>query len=193
MRRCQYRDGSNLAARQRLHRDYAQTGGPWWRFVFRQLRIPERSRILEVGCGPGWLWRENRGLIPSGWRITLTDLSPGMLEEAARELLALGPQVAFRAADAEALPFGRGSFDVVVANHMLYHVSDRSTALAEFRRVLAPGGLLPAATNGPGHLRQLRELEHLVRPSVVAAISSEFDLVNGPVQLRPSTEMAAGG
>ncbi|HUY55649.1 MAG TPA: class I SAM-dependent methyltransferase [Candidatus Nanopelagicaceae bacterium] len=181
----QYRDGSNLAARQRLHREYAQTGVPWWRFVFRQLRLPERSRILEVGCGPGWLWRENRELIPSGWRMTLTDLSPGMLEEAARELLALGPQVTFQAADAVALPFNPGSFDAVVANHMLYHVPDRCAALAEFRRVLTPGGLLLAATNGPGHLSQLRELEHLVCSTATTAISSEFDLVNGPVQLRP--------
>ena len=185
MRRSQYRDGGKLAARQRLHRDYAQTALPWQRFVFQQLRLPAHSRILEVGCGPGALWGENLQLIPGGWRITLTDLSPGMLEEAERALSAISPQLTMQVADARELPFGAASFDAVIANHMLYHVPDRPAAVAEFHRVLAPGGLLLAATNGPGHLREMRELARLVHPADTGLAESEFDLATGPPQLQP--------
>lgn len=181
----QYRDGANLAARQRLYRAYQRTPVPWFGFVFQQLRLAPGSRILEVGGGRGSLWAENLSLIPGDWRITLTDLSPGMIREAAGALSALGSQLAVEVADAAALPYSDGSFDAVVANHMLYHVPDRAAAIAEFGRVLAPGGRLLAATNGAGHLRELRELERLIRPGSVIAPDSEFDLVNGPAQLQP--------
>jgi SAM-dependent methyltransferase len=53
------------------------------------------------------------------------------------------------------LPFADASFDVVVAMWMLYHVPDLHAALAQVRRVLRPGGLFVAATNGDGHLADL--------------------------------------
>jgi hypothetical protein len=42
--------------------------------VFDQLTgLPQQSRILELGCGPSWLWRHNGDRIPAGWRVVLTD------------------------------------------------------------------------------------------------------------------------
>src|ERR1700683_2753522 len=61
-------------------------------------------------------------------------------------------------ADITALPFRDGTFDVVLAAHMLYHVPDRPAAVRELRRVLAPGGVCIAVTNGARHLRSLRGL-----------------------------------
>jgi len=52
-------------------------------WVFDQFNLAAKSRILEVGCGPGLLWLQNVARIPEGWDITLSDFSPGMLDEAA--------------------------------------------------------------------------------------------------------------
>ena len=60
--------------------------------------------------------------------------------------------------DAQDLPFSDAAFDVVVANHMLYHVPEPTRAVAEFSRVLRPDGVLLAATNGPRHLDVLADL-----------------------------------
>ncbi|EQD42015.1 transcriptional regulator, partial [mine drainage metagenome] len=125
LRSCQYRDGANLAARQRLHRDHGQTTAPWPSFVSQQLRLPAQSRILEAVCGPGALCKENRELIPNGWWMNLSDLSPGMLAEAEFALLGISSQLTMRLADASRLPFPPASFDAPIANHMLYHVPNR--------------------------------------------------------------------
>ena len=57
-------------------------------------------------------------------------------------------------ADVQQLPFGDAQFDVVAAMWMLYHVPDLDRALAEIRRVLRPGGLFVAVTNGDGPPRR---------------------------------------
>jgi ubiquinone/menaquinone biosynthesis C-methylase UbiE len=111
--------------------------------------------VLEVGCGDGMIWRENRDDIPQGWRLTLTDFSAGMVE-AARA--ALGDRAEYVVADVQELPFADSTFDAVIANHMLFHVEDRPKALGEIARVLRSGGVLCATTLGPDHLRVLREL-----------------------------------
>src|SRR5579859_2254301 len=143
----QYHDATNLRARQQI---YPTVNGrnPWHRWVFEQLVIPAGGRLLELGCGPGALWVENDERLPADWSVTLTDRSPGMVTEAQRSLEHTGHPFAFAVADAEAIPFPDGSFDAVVANHMLYHVPDKPRAFVETRRVLRPGGRLYAATNG---------------------------------------------
>ncbi len=143
----QYRDDSNLRARMELHRRFSTSPVPWHRWVFDRLELADDARVLEVGCGPAELWRQNRERISDGWRITLVDLSPGMLE-AARESLG----------DVQDLPFANESSDAVIANHMLYHVPDRKRALSEMARVLRRGGRVLASTNGGDHLREIKEL-----------------------------------
>ena len=96
-------------------------------------------QVLELGCGPGHFWRDTRDLRPAGWRVVCSDLSPGMVAEA-RAALAGEAGLSFAAADAQALPLADASFEVVMANFMLYHVPDRPRALAEICRVLRPGG-----------------------------------------------------
>ena len=151
----QYRDDSNLRARIDLHKNYSTAPQPWHRWVFDRFDLPEDARVLEVGSGPAELWRENRDRIPAGWTITLADLSEGMLD-AARDVL--GERAQYVVADVQDLPFPDESFDAAIANHMLYHVADRSRALAELARVLRSGGVLYASTNGEGHLREIRDL-----------------------------------
>lgn len=129
------------------------------------------ARILEVGCGWGelaaWLARD------TGADVVATDLSPRMVE------LARGHRVDARVADVQALPFEGGSFDVVVAAWMLYHVPDLDRGIAEIARVLRPGGRLVAATNSIFHLHELRELVGSGRSSIT------FSRESGEELLRP--------
>jgi SAM-dependent methyltransferase len=105
---------------------------------------------------------------------------------AAKAGLGIAPSFAFSAGDAQAIPFQTGSFDLVVANHMLYHVPDIQQAAREIRRVLRPGGRLVAATNGSVHLRELYDLILQVAPDFTARGDSaaRFGLENGPEILR---------
>jgi SAM-dependent methyltransferase len=178
----QYRDGSNLSARARLHERFSTNPYPWFRWVFEQLDIPEAARVLEIGCGTGALWAGNLDRLPSGWQVTLSDFSAGMLAEARRALAPSGRAFSTIVADAQSLPYPAGRFDAVVANHMLYHVPDVDRALAEFRRVLVPGGRLYAATNGVGHLGELWALlaEFAGRPTTDSRLARRFGLENGP-------------
>lgn len=150
----QYKDTSNFDARVALHAAYSTSSEQWTTWVFDRLDLGDSADILEVGCGPAWLWRENSDRVPDAWRIVASDMSLGMAVEAKRELLA----ASFLVTDAQALPFADGRFDAVIANHMLYHVPDLDRALSEFVRVLRPGGKLYAATNGQGHFREVRDI-----------------------------------
>jgi len=142
----QYRDPSNLQDRAQLHARFSVNPRGWLPWVFDRFAFGKAARLLDLGCGPGDLWRVNRPRIPSGWEITLVDLSPGMLDAAATRLGRA--RFSYRVADAQDLPFEDDWFDGVIANHMLYHVPDRERALIELRRVLRADGRLYAATNG---------------------------------------------
>jgi SAM-dependent methyltransferase len=184
----QYRDATNLNARIALHIRFSTNPQGWLRWVFERLTLPPESRILEVGCGPGDLWRENADRIPPAWEITLSDLSPGMLEQARRNLAATGRIFHYEAADAQTVPFTGGEFDALIADHMLYHVPDRTKALGEFQRVLRPGGRLFASTVGRAHMREIAELVSGFDPSLEAwgsgnLASDTFTLENGGAQL----------
>jgi SAM-dependent methyltransferase len=120
---------------------------------------PPGPRVLDAGCGNGMFWAETRGKVPRKLRLTLTDLSPGMVATAARAATKAGVAVLdAREADTQSLPFGDAAFDVVVANHTLFHLDDPAKGVAELARVLAPGGTLLASTNGPDHLVELQQM-----------------------------------
>jgi ubiquinone/menaquinone biosynthesis C-methylase UbiE len=151
----QYRTNANLRARIDLHQRFSTSPLSYPRWVFDGYAFGEEADVLEVGCGDRNIWRENLGRLPAGWRLTLTDFSPGMVE-AARA--ALGDSAEYAVADVQELPFADASFDGVIANHMLFHVENLPRALGEVARVLRSGGLFCATTLGLGHLRALREL-----------------------------------
>ncbi|HEX8939015.1 MAG TPA: methyltransferase domain-containing protein [Candidatus Limnocylindrales bacterium] len=96
-----------------------------------------RGRLLEVGAGFGRLADEYRGFD----EVVLLDPSSAHLA-AARERFAGQPRVRVAQGDAFDLPFEAASVDVVVCVRVLHHFADPRPALAEFARVLRPGGLL---------------------------------------------------
>ena len=184
----QYRNASNLDARVSLHERFSTATQPWLHWVFDHLLSCKGADLLEAGCGNCALWRANRQRIPGEWRVTLTDFSLGMLRDGRDSLAPHAGPFRSAAANACALPFPGESFDAVAANHMLYHVPDPSQAISEFHRVLRPGGLLFASTNGGNHMREVHEW--VVRFAVAgykprSLLRSDFSLETGHEQLAP--------
>jgi SAM-dependent methyltransferase len=128
-------------------------------------------RVLEVGPGTGGFAARVAAALP-GVRLTAIDQSARFVE------LTRARGIDAREGDVQDLPFGDEAFDVVAALWMLYHVPDVDRALAEVRRVLRPGGLFVAVTNGDGHLADLR-IEAGGSPSL-----TRFSSQNGEPQLR---------
>ncbi|HMN12649.1 MAG TPA: class I SAM-dependent methyltransferase [Bellilinea sp.] len=173
----QYKDQSNLQARINLHQRFSENKADYFQWVLQQIPIQSEMRILDVGCGTGELWKRAFGKLPGGVRVVIGDLSYGMVSATAKNL----SNNLFAAVnlDARRLPFPAGTFDIVIANHMLYHVPDINLALAEIKRVLIPGGLLIATTNGQNHLVEIQKLVHEFGTGAdSASFSHRFSLEN---------------
>jgi DNA-binding transcriptional MerR regulator/ubiquinone/menaquinone biosynthesis C-methylase UbiE len=212
----QYQDASNISARIRLHRDFSTNPEGWFPWVFRQSGIEQmakeapkpsdqsvqlsydRPRVLELGCGSGSLWVENISRIPSTISICLSDKSEGMLKDARRNITqayqnqvdALGSprNIRYKAFDCAHIPYGRESFDLVIADHLFFYCKDLKQTLSEIRRVLKPGGHLLASTYSARHMAEITDLVQKYNPNIV--LSSEklyerFGLENGEELLKP--------
>ncbi|MEO8356253.1 MAG: class I SAM-dependent methyltransferase [Chloroflexota bacterium] len=183
----QYKDEINLNKRLTIHERFSTNSYGWFNWVFDALaKSPDNAKILELGCGHAVLWKSITGRIPAGWDITLTDLSPGMLDAAWRNLVVTGRTFKFKEIDSQSIPYEEETFDVVIANHMLYHVPDRAKAIAEIKRVLKPGGRLIATTVGENHMHEIMDwfrqihIDHVWESFVI-----QFTLENGLDQLKP--------
>jgi SAM-dependent methyltransferase len=99
------------------------------------------ERALEIGAGTGYF---TLNLLRAGvvGEAVATDISPGMLETLSSSAERLGLDVRATRCEADKLPFGDESFDLVFGHAVLHHLPDLEAAFAEFRRVLKPGGTL---------------------------------------------------
>jgi malonyl-CoA O-methyltransferase len=113
---------------------------------------PAPCRVLDVGAGTGALLARLRAARP-GVAAAAVDLAPGMCDAARASL----PGALVARADAEALPFRAGTFDLVLSTSTFQWLPRLGPALAEARRVLAPEGTLCLALFGERTLRELRD------------------------------------
>lgn len=190
----QYKDADNLKARIALHERFGKPGQPFHAWLFEHIQAPVDARVLELGAGSGLFWRINKDRIPATWAITLSDLSEGMLAEAKHTATAAGIAATYHQLDAQAIPFAEATFDLLLANHMIYHIPDKAEAIREMRRVLKPEGRLYAATNGREHLQELKEMmlelfaKKLPGNAVTLPEIREFTLEDGAEMLGASFE-----
>ncbi len=136
------------------------------------------------------LWQVNCERVPASWQVILSDISEGMLNDAKTNVADVSGTFSFQRLDAQAIPFEDSSFDVVIANHMLYHVPDVDKAISEVRRVLKPNGRFYAATGGLKHMQELDDfvVTHMASklPGVfegLDTITQQFALENGAEKL----------
>ena len=184
----QYQDASNISARISLHSLYSQNKKGWFPWIYEQMQVYPGMRILELGCGDGELWKENIAKLPEGVRITLSDISEGMLRDARRKIGTEDERFEFCALDCHEIPFRDGFFDVVVANHMLFYCDDIGKAVSEVCRVLRTGGRLICVTYGSGHMKEVSQLVQEFDERIVLSaehLYERFGRENGHEILEP--------
>jgi SAM-dependent methyltransferase len=161
-----YAGPEKLEDRRALY-DYQDPRPDFHAWTLDQIEWPATGRVLDLGCGPGTHLARLGDRRPH-LRLVGADASVGMLAVAR----AGAPSASVMALDAAAIGLGSACVEVVMANHMLYHVSDLDRTLAEVRRVLVAGGTLLAVTNGLDHFVEFDALlgeaagrRDFVRPS----------------------------
>lgn len=102
---------------------------------------PSPGRVLDVGCGTGYLLRQLAARAPEAHELIGIDAAPAMIS-AAEAKAADDPRLRFAVGVSESLPFPDASFDLVVSTTSFDHWGDQRTGLAECARVIAPGGHL---------------------------------------------------
>jgi ubiquinone/menaquinone biosynthesis C-methylase UbiE len=138
-----YADEHAMMVRKKMHDQYSNPHVDMPAWVLDRYHWKGSESVLDIGSGPGTYLDALLPHIGSG-RYAAGDLSHGML----KSIKARGDVTSIAVMDAETLPFANNSFDVVLANHMLYHVGDVERAIKEFRRVMRdPKSMLIIATS----------------------------------------------
>ena len=147
-----------------------------WRIATTRAIAPRPGqRILDLAAGTG---ASSVALARSGAEVVAGDFSPGMIAEGRRRHGHV-PNVTFVEADAMALPFADGEFDVVTISFGLRNVNDPKKALAEMLRVTAPGGMLLVCEfshpQNPAFASLYRFYNDRILPTVARSVSSNAD------------------
>lgn len=135
---------------------------------------------LDIGCGEG---ANTRALARRGARMTGIDVAPTFVRHAEEAEAAEPLGVAYRVADAAALPFADSSFSFATAFMSLMDMPNQPAALAEAHRVLAPGGFLQFSILHPCFVpprhRNVRDAEGRV---VALEIGGYFEETDGEIE-----------
>ena len=122
------------------------------------------ERVLDVACGTGIAARLAAPLVGTG-SVTGLDVAPEMIDVAR----AIAPTIDWHVGDAASLPFADGAYDVVLCQMGLMFLEDRARAVAEMRRVLAPGGRVVVTTPGP-----IQPFFELMEQAIVEHVGAEL-------------------
>lgn len=160
----QYRSSDNLERRINIH-SFSTSEENWFDWLYDRIDFKENQKILELGCGTGLLWEHNIKKLPDNLEIILSDNSQGMidqtkttLEKYADYLHEKNIKISYLVADASTLELNKDSFDIIIANHMLYHVANLANCLSNVSMALKPSGKFYCSTVGDNHMKELHDL-----------------------------------
>lgn len=188
----QYATDDNLNRRITIHQYNTNTEN-WMEWVFDHLHIKEGMKILEVGCGNGLLWETNIRQLPANLEIYLSDYSEGMLKSVKDsfnkyhdELTQKNIHIHYRQDDCNDLRLDDIKFDIIIANHMLYHLEKREDCLLILKNALKDKGHFFCSTIGNGHMKELMDLvteyDNTIDNTLELCVN-RFSLQNGEDQL----------
>lgn len=148
----QYQSSENLSIRTNFHEIYSTNKINFFDFLFERYDFKENSKILEVGCGNAAQWYNHMEYLPHSSTLVLSDFSQSMVSSI-EQSIASKSNVKIEVINIDDIPYPNDFFDIVIANHMLYHVSNIDRALQEVSRVLKKEGIfmqLPIVIMGFG-------------------------------------------
>lgn len=191
--------GGNVAA-------YGSPGYRQWVDALAAALPDPPADVLDVATGTGYLALAAASL---GHRVTAIDLAPGMLEELAANASDRGLTVDARLADAVHPDLPPATFDVVTSRHFLWTLRDPATAMANWRRLLRPGGRLlavdgfwfttPTADAPPlftehytADTRNALPFMHLDDPGPILAALTAAGFTDASAEPRPALDLGGG-
>jgi ubiquinone/menaquinone biosynthesis C-methylase UbiE len=147
------------------------------------------ERVLDVGCGTGYLAGRVAKAVTPGGTVVGVDPSEPMIAYARRKA---PPGCEFRVGGAEAIPAPDGSFDLVVTSFAIHHIpaDKRAAAFREMHRVLGPGGRLLVADLRPTRGRLALHRHHVAADAaerVTALVEAAGFRITGSGTRRPRT------
>lgn len=154
----QYQNSSNISARINLHEEFSKNKQGWFPWLFEQCELKSGENVLELGCGDASLWRMNREKIPEKINVILSDISDGMIRDVRRSMKDIENDFSFEVMDAHHINAPDESFDIVIANHVLFYCEDLKKVCSEIKRVLKPGGRIVCSTYGSNHMKEISML-----------------------------------
>jgi SAM-dependent methyltransferase len=175
----QYKNSSGLSTRISIHDKYSTNKMGLHNWYFTVMKFEDGMKVLELGTGSAVMWVNHKDIIGRLSQLVLSDMSEGMLAEAKKNLEEL-TGVEFEVIDIQDIPYEDNTFDVVIANCMLYHVPDIDKAVSEVRRVLKPGGYFYAGTSGKNGI--LETIVDILGQDI--SYDNNFSLENGGEKLK---------
>ena len=137
------------------------------------------ERVLDVACGTGVIARLAAERVGPTGTVTAIDLAPDMIDVARATPAPAGAAIDWRVGDATSLPFDDGAYDAVLCQMGLMFMADRAAAVAELRRVLAPGGRVvvntPGAVQPPFVVLEQAVVEH-ISPDLGGFVRAVFSM-----------------
>lgn len=184
----QYQDATNISARIHLHQKYSTNPQGWFPWIYEQCHIYPHMNILELGCGNGALWTENIHRLPKDISVTVSDISEGMTSDIRRTIAEKDSRFTCENFDCHQIPFADHSFDLVIANHVLFYCDDIPQVCREVCRVLKPEGHFICSTYGSRHMKEISRLVQNFDSRIQLAADNlyeHFGLENGLDILTP--------
>lgn len=176
----QYKDDKNLSIRLALHQKYSTNKYGYTNWIFDFFKFFDGMNVLELGCGNGNMWSDRVQKLPEECTLILSDISKGMVEIVNNKFKEY-QNVKTEVVDIQNINYPDNTFDVIIANSMLYHIPNLENAISEVHRVLKPNGKFYATTVGMNGMTQyLDEKLREFNPKInVFNTPFPFNLQNG--------------
>lgn len=172
-----YQNSTNLDIRISLHDRFSVNKQGWFPWLFSLVDFEGAGTVLEVGCGNGQMWKNEKTEELSGLKVVLSDISEGMLSDAEKNLeQAKGPDFSFQKFDCQKIPFSEKTFDRVIANHVLFYVGSLQKALEEMCRVMKDDGIFYCSAYGKEHMKEVTMLVQEFDPRISLSEVNLFDM-----------------